>query len=104
MSHVRAVILAAGAEVFDGASYVGKIKLRDQMHFALESTELVVQMYSEVVIRSSRSEADRKAVVEQEAKRKAVKARRRAEKEEEEEEEEGGGGEPPSRERHARTM
>ena len=76
VGRVRDVFRAAGAVVFDGKSYVGKIKLRDEMHFAHESTELVVKMYSEVVVRE--------AVVELEAMRKDVQARRRAEKVEEE--------------------
>jgi hypothetical protein len=99
MSQVRAVIRTAGADVCDGASYVGKIKMRDQMHFAVESTESVVQMYSEVAIRSIQTQQKaRRKVVDEEARRKADKeanrraeepqARHTAEEEEEKEEEE----------------
>jgi hypothetical protein len=39
----------AGAEVHDGAEFVGSIKLRDTMHFAAESTREVVEMYISAV-------------------------------------------------------
>ena len=35
------------ARVNDGEHYVNRVKLRDSMHFAAESTEIVVQMYIE---------------------------------------------------------
>jgi hypothetical protein len=52
VGQVTAVIRDAGVTVFDGAAFVGKIKLRDSMHFHIASTEQVVQMFSDDVIRS----------------------------------------------------
>jgi hypothetical protein len=49
---VTAVIRGLDEIVFDGAAFVGKIKLRDSMHFHIASTEQVVQMFSGDVIRS----------------------------------------------------
>jgi hypothetical protein len=57
VGNVSAVIHHAGGTVYDGAAYVGKIKLRDSMHFHTSSTEQVVEMFSEVVIRSILSPA-----------------------------------------------
>ena len=56
MNQARDVVRQAGAKVFDGAKYVGKIKLKDQMHFSIENTKLVVQMYSEVMIEAQKAE------------------------------------------------
>ena len=50
VERVRQIIRNAGGVVLEGKEYVGRIALRDSMHFAVESTEAVVQMYSEDVI------------------------------------------------------
>jgi hypothetical protein len=75
------VIRDAGAAVFDGADYVGKIKLKDPMHFAIESTQLVVKMYSDVTINSIGSSAAGHVQEELGTRRNAEEdeARRRAE-------------------------
>ena len=39
----------AGAAVHDGAAYLGRVKLRDHMHFADESTSAVVDMYFDAI-------------------------------------------------------
>jgi hypothetical protein len=57
VGQVSDVIRHAGGTVYDGANYVGKIKLRDSMHFHTSSTQQVVQMFSEVVISSIQSSA-----------------------------------------------
>ena len=73
-------IREAGFAVHDGAQYVSRIKLRDQQHFALESTEVVVRMFSEVMIaasrlvvakRARRTEVETTRIAEAEAKYKA---------------------------------
>ncbi len=63
VGEVQTVIRGAGAEVYDGAKYVGRTKLRDLMHFAVESTEVVVMMYSEVVITSVHNQGRAGAVL-----------------------------------------
>jgi hypothetical protein len=55
VGQVSDVIRNAGGTVFDGALFVGRIKLRDSMHFHIASTEQVVQMFSDDVIRSIKS-------------------------------------------------
>ena len=50
VSEVQHLIRREGAEVSDGSKYVSRIKLRDTLHFAVESTETVVSMYSKPII------------------------------------------------------
>ena len=52
MEQVRKTIQEEGLRVCNGDAYVGKMQLRDSMHFHVASTPDVVQMYSEVVITS----------------------------------------------------
>jgi hypothetical protein len=57
VGQVSDVIRLAGGTIFDGANFVGKIKLRDTMHFHIASTQQVVQMFSEAVISSIQTSA-----------------------------------------------
>jgi hypothetical protein len=59
VGQVSDVIRHAGGTVYDGANFVGRIKLRDSMHFHIASTQQVVQMFSEVVISSIQRSAAR---------------------------------------------
>ena len=59
VGQVSDVIRHADGTVYDGDHFVGRIKLRDSMHFHIASTQQVVQMFSEVVISSIQSSAAR---------------------------------------------
>ena len=51
----------AGATVYDGKAFLPRAKLRDHMHFAVDSTEAVVDMYFDAirqVLSSARDGAD----------------------------------------------
>ena len=54
---VSDAIRLAGGIIFDGANFVGNIKLRDTMHFHIASTQQVVEMFSECVISDIQSTA-----------------------------------------------
>ena len=49
VSKVTAFARSSEIRVFDGKDYVNTIKLADQMHFAVESTEAVVMMYCDAI-------------------------------------------------------
>jgi hypothetical protein len=57
VERVRTLLSNDGIMVFAGEKYVGKIELSDKIHFSVESTKLVVEMYSECVITHMSSQA-----------------------------------------------
>ena len=50
MAQASEVVRGRGLVVKSGTDYVGQIVLQDPMHFAVESTPLVVEMYYETLI------------------------------------------------------
>ena len=46
------------ARVIDGEHYINRVKLRDSMHFAAESTEIAVQMYIEAILQMKNGESN----------------------------------------------
>jgi hypothetical protein len=72
VGQVSDVIRHARGTVYDGANFVGRIKLRDSMHFHIASTEQVVQMFSEDVISSIKSSAASSSIVNVDASSQAM--------------------------------
>ena len=72
VSKVTAFARSTEIRVFDGKDYVNKIKLADQMHFAVESTEAIVMMYCDAIKAMRQSSTQRPSTDSKKAKKSAL--------------------------------